>query len=468
MHELLPDNPRRIKRIARMFELVSHEVKRHKVDEIDWVSLLMGFMIKLESEEFFERYVEETFRDTQARLAESALQEGGRREGAIERRIADAIAAASIEDEELQERLKTLAGRWEKERSYWHDARVTYTLRMFDLPDAFTWAEIDGLLAEWTEPGHIGHVEGIVREKADALGRAEGRVVKELIDSLVGKYHQHLEAAASSFSAADHARDAEAAAAILARIELLVFSAIVNADNRIVAFEKLFETYGTWAHFTSNEGDAALREVEQRVLRRILDGAAGRWPQYAEKLKESSVFEKPEFDAFVHTARAGFTERASTAALDVFRSKDGARRFIKGDVPAMSSSLVLDPQSLLWTGEAGRAPMALVLQDAARVPEIQQNAHHFLDMASGRHDVPMSVSPAQLREFLRNERIAIAFWNAAIAQPIQYRGLMATRAIRRLLIEGGVAEQHLAFPDWLHVGEERDQRQQGSEQGTRG
>jgi hypothetical protein len=34
--------------------------------------------------------------------------------------------------------------------------------------------------------------------------------------------------------------------------------------------------------------------------------------------------------------------------------------------------------------------------------------------------------------------------------------LMATRAMRRLLIDGGVDEQLLAFPDWLHAGEERE------------
>ena len=40
LSELLPDNPRRIKRIVRMFELVRHDTGRHKIEEIDWISLL--------------------------------------------------------------------------------------------------------------------------------------------------------------------------------------------------------------------------------------------------------------------------------------------------------------------------------------------------------------------------------------------------------------------------------------------
>jgi len=99
--------------------------------------------------------------------------------------------------------------------------------------------------------------------------------------------------------------------------------------------------------------------------------------------------------------------------------------------------------------------MEQLLRDAAQVPEIQRNAHHFLDMATGRHEISMVISSHDLRAFLRNERPAIAFWNAAIAQPIQFRMLMATRTIRAMLVEGGVAEDRLAFPDWLRVGEER-------------
>jgi len=457
LSEFLPDNPRRIKRIARMFELVSCETKRHKVDEIDWISLLMGFMIKLESEQFFQRYVEETFRDTQARLAESVMQEEDRRAEAAERRITNLIAAVDIDDKAVNERLKTLVQRWEKERSYWHDARVIYTLRIFDLPDAFTWAEIDQMIAKWEDPAQTAHLEQLIFEKAKELSQPRSAVLKQLIDALAGKYHERLEAAASVFLQGNHSSEVAFARALLARIDALLFSSACDLDARVLAFEKFLATYSTWAHFTSNEIDAKLRELEKRLLSKLLDGAGDRWDEYAARLKPNDgPFEKDEFNQFVRAAKPAFNERALEAALAVFHEEDGAFKLLKGEIPEMSQELFFDAESALWSGSPNEAPIERVLKEAGRKPEVQRNAHHFLDMATGRHQIAMARSTADLQAFLRNERPSVALWNAAIAQPIQYRMLSATRRIRALLCRCGIAEDLLLFPEWLRVGEERD------------
>ena len=454
--ELLPDNPRRIKRIARMFELVSHETKRHKVDELDWMSLLMGFMIKLESEEFFQRFVE-AFRDAGARLTESYIRDEAQRTEAAEKRITDVIAKVDIKDVELKERLKALAQRWEKERSYWHDARVTYTLRIFDLPDAFTWAEIDHLIATWNDPLQTAYLEQLIGEKAKGLGQSSDAVVRELIVSLVGKYHQCLEAAANVFLVGDHSREAASAAALIAQIEALLCSSVSTSDSRVLGFEKLLGTYGTWAHFTTNKADAELRDVEQRLLRKLLDAAGANWQAYAAKLKANDgPFEKREFNDFVQAATTVFAGRARELALVSFREKDGVYKLLKRELPEMSQVLLLDAESALWSGNQSDAPMQRVLKDAARAPEVQRNAHRFLDMATGRHQISFAISTEELQAFLRHERPAVALWDAAIAQPIQFRMLDATRKIRGLLRHLGVAEELLAFPDWLHAGEERE------------
>jgi len=311
----------------------------------------MGFLIKLESEEFFEAYVNETFRDTQARLAESVAEQREQREDAAEKRITAVIGLVNIQDNELKERLKTLAQRWDKERSYWHDARVTYTLRIFDLLDAFTWAEIDQLLTAWREPAQMAPVALILAQKGEELNRPRDAIVKELIESLTKKYHQHLEAAANAFSQSDHSHEASAAAEVIGRFEPIVFSDMTTAENRFVAFENLFQIYGTWSHFATNDADAELRVVEQRVLDRLLNAAGSAWEQYAAKLKPNEAFEKAELNQFVLMAKARFTDRAREAALELFRSKDGAFKLVKGEMPEMSQLLFLDPAGPLWTGD---------------------------------------------------------------------------------------------------------------------
>ena len=195
------------------------------------------------------------------------------------------------------------------------------------------------------------------------------------------------------------------------------------------------------------------------MLRRLVDEAGELWKLYVSKLEpEGGPFEKPEFTSFVLTLQGVFTERAKTAVLDFFRNPEGARQFLKEDTLRLSHRLFLDATGALWTGDPGGAPMEQLLGDAPRNLIIQRNAHLFLDLSSGRHQISLAVDPARMQTLLRNPRIAVAFWNAAIAQPIQFRMLHETRAIRTRLIAGGVDERQLAFPDWLHVGEEREER----------
>ena len=290
LSDLLPDNPRRIKRLVRMFELVRQEIARHKADEIAWTSLFLGFMLKLESEDFFRDYVEATFRDGETRMTESVTRDDDRKEEAREKRIVNVIERSKVRDLEICERLKALAFKREEARVHWYDSRVIYTLRLFDLPDAFTWAEVDQLLDAWTEQADTSQVGALVARKSGELGRSENKVAKELVEFLSGTYHQYLQAAASAFSQEYHSKHIVHARKVIDRLEALLFAAdIITAENRYVGFDKLLDSYGTWAHFTTNPGDAELRQVEQRLLKRLIGHAGRYWRLYSEKLRLDEV-----------------------------------------------------------------------------------------------------------------------------------------------------------------------------------
>ncbi len=115
----------------------------------------------------------------------------------------------------------------------------------------------------------------------------------------------------------------------------------------------------------------------------------------------------------------------------------------------MAQRLLVDINSWLWSGPAGASQAEEALKGAQRNAEVQKNASAIL-----------AGSAAELQALLRHERAAVAFWNASIAQPLQFRMLRETRFARKRLILGGVSEAALVFPEWLHLGEEDDEKGQ--------
>ncbi len=232
LRDCLPDNPRRIKRVALYFELVKQELSRHKVEEIHWPSLFLGFLLKLESERFFLAYVAATFRDSKARLATFMIQDGNKCQEQAKKRIEDVLEGCKIEDPELRKRLEALALRWENV-PYGNDSRILYTLRLFDLPEAFTWAEIDALLANWEDPAAVDAIKHRIEEKREELGKDLSDVVRELLDALLSKYNLILEGGASAYTSGEQAARIEEADQVLERVEAICFKPdIVDASNR--------------------------------------------------------------------------------------------------------------------------------------------------------------------------------------------------------------------------------------------
>ena len=132
------------------------------------------------------------------------IQDVNKRQEQAKKRIEDVLEGCKIEDPELQKRLKALALRWE-DAPYGNNSRILYTLRLFDLPEAFTWAEIDDLLANWEDPFAVDAIKNIIDNKREELGKNFSDVVKELLDALLSKYNLTMEGAASAYTSSEQA-----------------------------------------------------------------------------------------------------------------------------------------------------------------------------------------------------------------------------------------------------------------------
>jgi hypothetical protein len=268
--ELLPDNPRRIKRVARAFELLRQEVKRHGSKEIDWPSLLLGNLMQLESEEFFKRFVASTYENMNAWSAERMAGDAQSRIKARSQRVEKLLEESKISDVDQKRRLEVLAERWEQERFYYFAPRVRYALRLFDRPDAFTWQEIEELQNHWIDPASLVRVTDLIAAKQSQLSRSTKEIVDELLGELLKTYSQALENAASCLTVAEHATTIVDAQKCLQRLRHLVMSEdYVNAASRLQCFRQVLGLFRTWARFRTNAADIRLREAERTSRRPI-------------------------------------------------------------------------------------------------------------------------------------------------------------------------------------------------------
>ena len=125
--------------------------------------------------------------------------------------------------------------------------------------------------------------------------------------------------------------------------------------------------------------------------------------------------------------------------------------------------LFLDAEGALWKSDL-RSPLVDLFEHATTNKNIQQNAHSLLRIGVEGGWAECAVRQDTLNKLLSQVRVAVAVWNAAIATPIQYRLLQATRQSRAHLVRLGISNDLLAFPDWLKRGEERDDQATGKEE----
>ena len=453
----LPDNPRRIKRVVRGIEMMKREIQRHGIDEVDWTSIFYGLILELESKSFFSRYVKEVFFDTERRVAEAFREDGRERREAARLARIQALADELITDEARRARVVALAQKWEEARAYWDNHKVIYALRLFERPHAFTWEEFDGVMQLWRADKRAEVLLNAIDATAHARLVPIPAAIREFAESLRNRYSQQLELAADAFSAAGQGRAMDRGDEALQALRQLMMDARFTTAMRAELFEKLCEAFRPFAHFNGNARDQEQRPREIVVLRELAGGAGDQWQKFAKALQA----EEPHMESdralisVKNEVLAEFDGRSKELVTETLREDRGIRRLLDYQFLRRPRAFFLDAEGDLWN-PAPDAPLLRFFADAARNELIQKNAHTLLRMAHENSAEMGEAVRTGLSRMLSVPHIAAAIWSAAIATPIQYRQLLETRRCRAFLIQRGIEEAALLYPDWLRQGEERD------------
>lgn len=217
--EVLPENPRKIKRVALQLQVAKRQVERHSADEIDWQSLLYAALLRCESDAFFERYVQDSFFGDR-RVHEAFSDSAEARAKARDARIDEAIKEC-VPDKSVHDRLRLLAKAWDSQRGYWSNSQISYTVRLFDRPHAFTWREFDDVLDLWKQRRDASEILSKIEETVASKPIARDNAFLEFMDSMTGRYHSLLEKASSAFRSDEQLELIEQADTLLSLAEAI-------------------------------------------------------------------------------------------------------------------------------------------------------------------------------------------------------------------------------------------------------
>jgi hypothetical protein len=449
---VLPDNPRRIKRIALQLQIAKRQIERHSPEEIDWQSLLYAALLRSENDVFFEKYVKEAFFGDR-RLEEAIGRSSDDRRKKSGERI-EALLKEYVADSNEHERLRHIAEDWENKRGYWTNSAITYTIQLFDRPHAFTWREFDDILAIWRERFDANLVFDKLRTAAERGQISKDRVFREFADTITGRYHELMERAADAFRVVEQANLVDEAGVILSLVQALGVHASITDAERAYLFERLAGAIAPWAHFCGNDTDARLREREEMVLSELAHRAGEEWYRYDAVLEcqdHDDLASVESFNKVKSRLKQIFLNRELALLVGAFTKERGLREVLSYDSIAGPSELFFDPAGRAWA-PLDDAPIPKVLRMAGEKPNVQQNAFWLLRTICAGDYFGLRFAQQQASVLLQEDGIAALLWNAAIATPIQFRFLAETRRIHKMLCNLGVASGSLPFPEWLNSG----------------
>jgi hypothetical protein len=452
---LLPDNPRRIKALVRSLAMLKDEVARHGDAELDWSLIMFSALIRVESSNFLEAYVEEVFRvspgepDRWLELAVDPKDAAKCRHEMIEQ----SLNASDVSDQRMRERLKQICEAMREQHPYTLGVTFQYHSELLTRPHAMTWREFEQLLAI---EGERSASENWLRDHAARRQLEMDAVLDVLLRTLVNFYDARLEVASRDELLSEHDAEMVRASKGLVLLRDLIGGRVAASLVRKLIeerrhFEAFLEVAFKWAHFEKNETDHVARIAERDTLVEWLAAVGD------EVLASLADLVKEHHDPFDEPARAelkrhlleNVKERLAKLVMNKLSVSGGMHEFFDQNRHAAARWLLFDLEGPIWTGR-GRERVSEILATASSNGTVQKNARRWLELACRAKTGGFKIDQATINAFMEAKDTVPVLWTAAVASPLQYRMLSDTRKLRTDLIEYGGGETRLPIPNWLH------------------
>ncbi len=450
IEHLLPDNPRKLKRLVRGLVSLQPQLTRHGADELNWVEIWLAEMIRQESYPFFLRLLDGGALEALTGIGYQLLQIERRRKGeesktndkADIRKIIDEVGGINGKQAErliaLVNATRTLAG-----------FQLQYNFRFALRPETITWKEFHGLSAQWRKASVPETISAWIAKQSAANSINPADIETDLFETLLNAKHNAASKAAEASTVEENATHCAEAKSLLTMTEQFLSLPEMFTPER---FGKLYEKSLYWIAFRVNPADGELRDAERKLVYSLVDRASDdQAPAMLETLKPWDPWAFGPEDADTGRLKKELRNESVTRllpkaelAFSAYLSRPESLRLLS--TPDGSSSfryMLFSPDRFPW-GTVIRSALLKTMQDGKSDLNAFEKANEFLqllvDAAGNRSNYIPHKSAVNIvgdREFI------VALWQGAISKHIQFRMLKSYLSKREALLQLGTREDDL-------------------------
>lgn len=449
VEDLLPDNPRKLKLLVRNVASLKDEVLRHDIDELDWVTILIAQLIRLESELFLRGFVDAVIGPDETDWIGFLAEED--QEAKRTQTVNIIFDREKISDETRRNRLSFLADKWHSRRLRVGAFNVSYQVFLNERPHAITWKEFREFFELWRADQKLGVVTAWLNRQATNRRASVNAVARELFQTITDFRSRTLHVAADAIAFDEQASSAAESVLLLKLLNQLWEYGMHGSSAGFMSAEemlgRLFEQSAYWIHFNTNDSDKSAREKERETLTAWVMRQEGDAEAVAEAIK-------PWGDLGGHAlekkALAGELFKYLEGPLvdlgnRLFEQPGGIQRFREQGKHRALNYLLLDGGSSFWSSD-NRATLWRILENSSRDPAVYQNVIEFIEalITSAKYG-----SRDKTLILFQDEEVISKLWQAAVSRRSQFRFHSELRILRQELCTLGTNSDHLAMPEWL-------------------
>lgn len=459
--DILPNNPRRLKLLARTISSMSSEIDRHKRGELNFDIIVLFSIIQVEIPAFAALIQSDT--KAEASELEQDWFKWARLELKKKEEFAKDFITRLVESNpqlaNQEAKIFALAPLWMKIVNHVNSETIDYLISFFYNPPNITWGEFENFFAAWRSNKDPSKIETFIFARTRSIDRTKEQVEIEFAKTIGTYYGNLLEKAADEPNRDGHTIIIEEAMDALDLLKQAFFcsdkSCNVSEDITRHAWLQLEGCAARWCHFRANDKEKELRSKEVSCLIDFSNFVSSACTIYCSiALRERASFGQNESQIIesIFTPIKNYIEpRVIDELLEKISTPYEVTRLVEGGRSdnGMRSLFQAIDSPLFFDKYNDR------LLDQIRAIKDQDFAHQDCDSFLHILTSPMEhggdyCGPEDMRKFVNGHaELVILLWNTSVSRARQYRFLSALRDKRSSLIGFGLDQNRLDEPDWL-------------------